>query len=109
MATILDEIHYLVCQSGEEKKQLQSYLNENGIQAIGHYVPLHRSSYFRKLHDGRLLHNTNKFAACLIRLPLFGSILPEEREYIVEHVKRFFHKETIPKKGNSMLVVVRRA
>jgi dTDP-4-amino-4,6-dideoxygalactose transaminase len=100
---------YLVCKSAKEKKNLQTYLNENGIQAIGHYVPLHRSSYFKKLHDKRLLNNTIKFAGCLLRLPIFYSISSVEREYIIEHIKRFFHliKEPVTKRGNSMLVVVR--
>lgn len=100
---------YLVCKSAKEKKQLQSYLSENGIQAIGHYVPLHRSSYFKKLHDGRLLHNTYKFGTCLIRLPIFYSITPEEKEYIIEHVKCFFHlvRKPVTHSRDSMLVVVR--
>ena len=100
---------YLVCKNAKEKENLQSYLNENGIQAIGHYVPLHRSPYFRKLHDGRLLNNTNKFGSCLLRLPVFYTISSEEREYIIEHVKRFFNliQEPINRRENSMLVVVR--
>ena len=82
-----------------------------GVQAIGHYLPLHRSTYFRATHDGRSLANTDKFATCLIRLPIFYSISNDEIDYIIKQVKQFFHivEEPVAKAEQRLLSVVQRA
>jgi dTDP-4-amino-4,6-dideoxygalactose transaminase len=62
---------YLVCNSLEERTKLIAHLKANGILAVFHYLSLHSSDFYKDKHDGRELKNCDKFADCLIRLPLF--------------------------------------
>ncbi len=80
---------YLICRSGEEKTALESWLKIRGIQALGHYLPLHTSDFFVEKHDGRILPNTDKYADCLIRLPLFYELTPIEQQLIIKSIKDF--------------------
>ena len=70
-ATNNAHMFYLVCNSLEERTKLISHLKENGILAVFHYLSLHSSEFYMNKHDGRELPNCDKFADCLLRLPLF--------------------------------------
>ena len=62
---------YLVFPSLEKRTALIQYLKENDIMAVFHYLSLHSSPYYQDKHDGRPLPNCDKFADCLVRLPMF--------------------------------------
>jgi dTDP-4-amino-4,6-dideoxygalactose transaminase len=62
---------YLVCRTPEQQNRLINYLNENGVLAISHYQPLHRSPYYKHRHDGRALSESERYADCLVRLPMY--------------------------------------
>lgn len=62
---------YLVCHSLDERSALIKRLKENGIQAVFHYLSLHNSPYYHTRHDGRALPNCDRYADCLVRLPLY--------------------------------------
>ena len=51
---------------------LSSKLNiSDDILAVFHYLSLHSSPYYRDKHDGRELRQCDRYADCLVRLPLF--------------------------------------
>jgi dTDP-4-amino-4,6-dideoxygalactose transaminase len=75
---------YLICNSLEERAKLIAHLKENGIQAVFHYLSLHKSDYYKDKHDGRELINCEKFTDCLLRLPLFYELKQEEVKYICD-------------------------
>ena len=52
--------------------------------AVFHYLSLHSSEYYKDKHDGRELPNCDRYADCLVRLPLFYELGEEE---VVEIVK----------------------
>ena len=61
----------IALNSPEEADQIRIHLNENGIQAVIHYVPLHSSPMGIKMgYSPDDLPNTNLAAQCLLRLPL---------------------------------------
>lgn len=62
---------YLVCRSLEQRTHLIGSLRQQDIHAVFHYQSLHASPYFQTRHDGRVLPNCDRFATCLVRLPLF--------------------------------------
>lgn len=94
---------YLVCESGEQRKGLENYLQSKGVQAICHYLPLHNSEYFKDKHDGRPLPSAERFSDCLIRLPLFHELSTREQDYIIHHLKAFFTNQvTTP--GKKLLI-----
>ena len=81
---------YLVCRNIEERTALISHLKERGVYAVFHYLSLHESPYFKEKHDGRNLPNTNHYADCLVRLPLFFELSNAEITTIVGAIKEFY-------------------
>ena len=82
-ATNNAHMYYLVCQSLEHRTELIKKLKENGVLAVFHYLSLHSSEYYHDKHDGRVLANTDHFADCLVRLPMFYELADVEVAEIV--------------------------
>lgn len=70
-ATNNAHMFYLVCHSLEERSALIQRLKDNGILAVFHYLSLHSSPYYTPRHDGRELPECDRYADCLVRLPLY--------------------------------------
>ncbi len=73
-------IFYLITRSLDERTELISVLNKNGIQAPFHYVPLHSSPAGKRL--GRAhgdLSQTVDLSERLVRLPLFSTLMSQEK------------------------------
>lgn len=85
-ATNNAHMYYLVCQSLEQRTELIKKLKENGALAVFHYLSLHTSEYYHDKHDGRVLANTDHFADCLVRLPMFYELTDTEVDEIVRIV-----------------------
>lgn len=86
-ATNNAHMFYLVCNNLEDRTALIKKLKENDILAVFHYLSLHSSPYYASKHDGRDLPNCDKFADCLVRLPLFYELEEEQIEKICEVIK----------------------
>ncbi|MBO5341814.1 MAG: dTDP-4-amino-4,6-dideoxygalactose transaminase [Lachnospiraceae bacterium] len=82
---------YLKCKDLEERTALISFLKENDILAVFHYVPLHTAP--AGLKYGRF-HGEDKYTTKeserLVRLPLYYGLEPEKTDYIIEKVKEFY-------------------
>lgn len=76
---------YIKVKDLDTRTEIINYLNENGIMAVFHYIPLHSAPAGRKFGrfnvEGRF---TTKESERLIRLPLFYSISDEEVDYVIE-------------------------
>ena len=83
-ATNNAHMYYLVCQSLEQRTELIKRLKENELLAVFHYLALHNSEYYRDKHDGRNLNNTDRFADCLVRLPMFYELTNAQIDKIVQ-------------------------
>lgn len=84
-------MYYIKAKDLEERTRLISYLLENGIKAVFHYVPLHSSQAGRRF--GRFCGEdvyTTKESERLVRLPLYYRIGEENVEYIIGKVKKFY-------------------
>ena len=82
---------YLKCKDLEERTALISFLKENDILAVFHYVPLHTAP--AGLKYGRF-HGEDKYTTAeserLVRLPLYYGLEPEKTDYIISKVKEFY-------------------
>lgn len=78
---------YLICNDLEERTKLIKDLKDNGILAVFHYLSLHNSDYYKGKHDSRELLNCDKFADCLVRLPLYYELENEDILDIVSHIE----------------------
>ena len=94
-ATNNAHMFYLVCCNLEERTKLLSYLKENGVLAVFHYLSLHLSEYY-KIHSDCIfnLPNCDRFADSLVRLPLYYELSDEEVDLIVNLIVGFFNYST---------------
>ena len=73
---------YLVCNSLTERSNLIKKLKENDILAVFHYLSLHSSEFYKDKHDGRELPECDRYADCLVRLPMYYDLSEGEVEQI---------------------------
>ena len=92
-ATNNGHMFYLVCRSLEERTSLISYLKEHDILAVFHYLSLHLSEYYKEHHVGEIpnLPNCEKFADCLVRLPMFFELNDEDVILVISKIREFYH------------------
>lgn len=83
-ATNNAHMFYLVCRNLQERTALIERLKAQGIMAVFHYLSLHASPYYASRHDGRPLPLSERYADCLVRLPLFFDLTLEEVVSITE-------------------------
>ena len=81
---------YLVCRDLNERDELISFLKDNNINAVFHYICLHDSPYYQEKHDGREMPNSRKFEKCLVRLPLWLGLSDMQINTIITSVKNFY-------------------
>lgn len=77
-ATNNAHMFYLVCSTLEQRTGLLQMLGQNGVHAVFHYLSLHKSPFYRGKHDGRELPEADRYSDCLLRLPMFFELIPEE-------------------------------
>ena len=73
---------YLVCNSLAERTKLIKKLKDNDVLAVFHYLSLHSSEYYKDKHDGRQLPECDRYADCLVRLPMYYDLSIEDVERI---------------------------
>lgn len=112
-ATNNAHMFYIVCRSLEERSAFIAHMKQNGIQAVFHYLSLHRSGFYlshpasrpdncqeiERVGDeeqvvGLHLPNCDHFADCLVRLPLFFELTDEEVSRILDSCHSFFNTLT---------------
>ena len=81
-------IFYLVCRTASERQQLLQHLAAHNILAVFHYQPLHDSPFFRTQYWGPVLPYSQRYADCLVRLPLFYEL--SEQQHIIAAVWEYY-------------------
>ncbi len=82
---------YIKTRDLEERTRLLSYLKENGINAVFHYIPLHSApAGLKYCRFNGVDKFTTKESERLIRLPMFYGLKNPDSEYIVEKIKNFY-------------------
>lgn len=90
-ATNNAHMFYIVCRNIDERSALISFLKDNGIQACFHYLALHRSEYYTTHYTERPeLPNCDRFADCLVRMPMYYELKEDEVKYITDKIKAFY-------------------
>ncbi|WP_338760790.1 dTDP-4-amino-4,6-dideoxygalactose transaminase [Bernardetia sp. ABR2-2B] len=89
-ATNNAHMFYLVCNTIEERSALISKLKENDINAVFHYLSLHKSPFYTDKHDGRELPSCDKYANCLVRLPFYYELEEKEIEKVINTISEFY-------------------
>lgn len=85
-ATNNAHMFYLVCMDDSQKTRIIQKLKENNIMAVFHYLSLHNSPFYHSKHDGRLLPQSDKYSACLLRLPMYYELQESDINRIVQTI-----------------------
>lgn len=75
----------------EERSRFISYMKENGVLCVFHYIPLHSAPAGRKY--GRFSGEdkyTTKESERLVRMPLYYNMTDEDQSKVIELVHRFY-------------------
>ncbi len=90
-------LYYILVENFSERKALQAYMKEAGIDCLPHYVPLHSSTAGRSLgrYNGSL-DITDKTSATLLRMPLWVDLPAASIETICQKVTQFFQTNSQP-------------
>lgn len=89
-ATNNAHMFYLVLPNLDKRQALIKYLKDNGALAVFHYLSLHTSEFYKDKHDGRELKECDRYADCLVRLPLFYDLTIEEVYQIAGLISTFY-------------------
>ena len=82
----------LIFKSEYKAEKLREYLIKNSIYASFHYIPLHISSFSKKISSPIKLEVTEKIFKKIVRIPLHSSLNLRSAKYISDHIKKFFKK-----------------
>jgi dTDP-4-amino-4,6-dideoxygalactose transaminase len=85
---------YIKAKDLEERTELISYLKENGVMAVFHYIPLHTAPAGQKYGDFR---GEDKYTTAeserLARLPLYYGLKEQDQVKVIHAIKNFYHKK----------------
>lgn len=89
-------MYYILLADVHQRQAVVKHLEEQGIQAVFHYVPLHSAPAGEKYGraHGDLTH-TNTLSESSLRLPLFADMTEEMVDYIVNATRSVLTKEEI--------------
>ncbi len=91
-ATHNAHLFYIKVSNKADRDKLITYLNQNGIQAVFHYIPLHSAPAGLKF--GRFNGDDNfttSESEKLIRLPLYFNISSNDIDYILSNIYKYFN------------------
>lgn len=90
-ATNNAHMFYMVCRNLEERTNLIAYLKEHGVLAVFHYLALHKSDYYCKNNeDIPNLPCCDKFADCLVRLPMYYELTISQADDIISLINKYY-------------------
>lgn len=82
---------YIKCKDLDERTRLISYLKENGVNSVFHYVPLHSSPAGKRF--GRFNGEdkfTTKESERLMRLPMYYNLDKNDIDYVIDLIKKYY-------------------
>ena len=74
----------------ENKYWIMDALRAEGIMSNVHYTPLHRNKFYAHLGNDEELPGSIRFFNGLLRLPIYPSLTQQERQWVVEAVRKVF-------------------
>ena len=89
-ATNNAHMFYLVCNSLEERSALIEHLKKQEINAVFHYLSLHKSPFYKTKHDGRNLRESDRYENCLLRLPFYFELNQQDQNRVIQAILDFF-------------------
>lgn len=82
---------YIKCKDLDERTEFIQYMKDSGVSCVFHYIPLHSAPAGIKYgrFSGDDIYTTSE-SDRLVRLPMYYGLKQEDRERVVEAVKKFY-------------------
>jgi dTDP-4-amino-4,6-dideoxygalactose transaminase len=90
-ATVNGNLFFFTVESLGTRDKLLTFLKQQGIQAVFHYLPLHSSKFFGNSYTGKPLPYTDSFSDCIVRLPFYHDLRERDIRLITEKISDFFN------------------
>jgi len=85
-ATNNGHIYYLVFENESQRSHVIKKMKEKDILTVFHYLSLHKSEYYKDIHNGGELPQSDRYTECLLRLPLFVDLGLENQTKIINEL-----------------------
>ncbi len=82
---------YLLCKSIKERTELINFLKDKNVYSVFHYLPLHKSEFYKKLNTNNNIEECNRYSNTLLRLPMFYELTDENILQICNAVIEFYN------------------
>lgn len=89
-ATNNAHMYYIVCRNLEERSALIAHLQRENINAVFHYLSLHKSQYYKEKYKGGELPHSDHYSEALVRLPLYYELSIIQVDEICSTILNFF-------------------
>jgi len=87
-------LFYIVCRNIEERTNLIAYLKNEQVQAVFHYLSLHKSPFHKsQVSHIPFLPHSDYFTDNLVRLPFYYELKPEEQSFITQSILKFYSEK----------------
>lgn len=91
-ATNNAHMFYIVCRNIDERTQLIAYMREHEVYMAFHYLSLHLSDYYKSVEANiPQLPNCDRYADCLVRLPMYFELQDSDIYTVINLIKDFYH------------------
>lgn len=91
-ATNNAHMFYIVCRNLGERTNLITFLKENGMLAVFHYLSLHLSDYYASVEtEIPSLPECDRYADCLVRLPMFFELTDNDVSKVIRGIYSFYN------------------
>jgi dTDP-4-amino-4,6-dideoxygalactose transaminase len=78
---------YMILPDDKARELFITKLREEGINAVFHYLSLHKSPYYFDKHDGRNLPLSDFYSDCLVRLPFYYDLSEMEQQKVIDVIQ----------------------
>ena len=85
-------VFYVLLNDADERNRFIAFLQTQGIQALFHYLALHRSPYMEAQAIQDHLPHADAFEQRLVRLPLHTQLSNEEQQQVIKAIYTFFEQ-----------------
>lgn len=88
-------LFYLVTYTPDERRVLQQYLSNHGVDSRAHYAPLHESAFYTRHFDSKdACPQASHFSQTMLRLPIGFYLNATDIEYITDLIHQFYENGT---------------
>ena len=81
---------YIVCKDRKERTEIIELLHDHDVNAVFHYLSLHKSPFYKDKHDGRELPYSDAYSDTLLRLPFYYELRDENIVKIVDLIWGYY-------------------